>query len=113
MSELILDPKSRKLFLQHVKNRLHTIVQTEVIPFCEQEVHVDTGRLRASIEAEYPEYDDKTFECSTEVTFGGNEQSPTARDDGQGSIEVDYAASFEELTNNISEDILFRLYTQF
>jgi hypothetical protein len=100
-----------KAMLAHVRNRLHTELQTRVIPFCKDRVRTDTGRLRESIHAEFPIYTKGLDQIKTQVVFGGTQELPTRRDDGKGSRQVDYVEDLESRTNNISEDILFELFT--
>lgn len=107
MGKLKIDPQGMKLLNKHIASRLHTEVQTNIIPFAKLKVRVDTGRLRESIHADFPKKDGDVVR--TTVVFGGTQEYPTARDDGKMNRLVDYAAALEWSTHNISDDIIFLL----
>jgi hypothetical protein len=94
-------PKYREKELRKIaQNRLHTAVQTAIIPYFQDNVRVDTGRLRESIRAEYPEFDSSGNRVETLIEFGGVSVDGVLKERGV-SRDVDYV---EELYTTLPAD---------
>lgn len=74
MGDLHITNRQRRQLQRHAQNRLHTVVQTAIIPYFQERVRVDTGRLQASIRADYPNVSISEDAVETTVLFGGTDE---------------------------------------
>lgn len=114
MGDLKVSKAKLKGMQRHSRNRLHTFVQTGVIPYFQDQVRVDTGRMRETIRADYPDYDDATKLVETTVFFGGIAVDGVVKEQGTSRV-VDYVeelyttdpadGELERSADNLSNEI--------
>lgn len=95
MARLKISKAQEKRLYRQAQNRLHTALQTAIIPWLQEELREDTGRLSKSVYADYPLRDGG--DVTTTVTIGGTTETgdrPSryigGEQDPNQPIEVDY-----------------------
>lgn len=91
MGNFVFRKTAERKAITRFRKELNRVVQGAIIPYFMDEVRVDTGRLKFSIRAAYPDVDIQAKIIETEVLFGGTSMLGVYREVTI-AREVDYVA---------------------